>query len=246
MAEGLFDLSLNTVYQNLRPHFKYSPLCNPVNFSLGLRIKEYLKAEYHIPSGNTLQPVFFDCQQCPCREWLDSLSRLNPRQADVIATFLVKMVKTLNLPTQDIVVLTPYRANLGAIGRRFRRENVLRDITLSTFNRFQGREAQIVILALCVDFNTGPLFVAEERSLNVALTRQRSGLLIFGDTNTPKHTYDRDPEFGETRLDHTMIKSVFNTINSTRRVVTLHGDQKVDPDHFWETQDMRRSLPYRR
>ncbi|KAJ4015449.1 hypothetical protein NW752_006912 [Fusarium irregulare] len=230
MAEGLFDLSLNTVYQGLKPHFKYSPLCNPVNFSLGLRIEEFLKAEYHIPSGATLQPVFFDCKRCPCREWLDSLSRLNPRQADVIATFLVKMVKTLNLSTQDIVVLTPYRANLGAIGRRFRKENVLRNITLSTFNRFQGREAQIVILALCVDISTGPLFVAEERSLNVALTRQRSGLLIFGDINTPRHTYDRDPEFGETRLDDTMIKSVFSTISSTRRVVTLHGDEKVDPD----------------
>lgn len=233
MAEGLFDLSLNTVYHSLKPHFKYSPLCNPVNFSLGLRIEDYLKAEYHIHSGDTLQPVFFDCKRCPCREWMDSLSRLNPRQADVIAKFLVKMVKTLNLPTKDIVVLTPYRANLGAIGRRFRKESALKDITISTFNRFQGREAQIVILALCVDFNTGPLFVAEERSLNVALTRQRSGLLIFGDIDTPRHTYDRDPEFGETRLDNTMIRSVFNTISSSRRVVTLHGDKKVDPDYLW-------------
>lgn len=119
MAEGIFDLSLNTINQSLKPHFKYSPLCKPINFSIGLKIEDYLKTEYHIHSGNTLQPVFFHCQGYPCREWKDSLSCLNPRQADVIARFLVKMIVTLDLPPEGIIILTLYRANIGAIGRRF-------------------------------------------------------------------------------------------------------------------------------
>ncbi|RFN50465.1 hypothetical protein FIE12Z_5228 [Fusarium flagelliforme] len=237
MAEGLFDLSLDTVYQSLKPHFKYSPLCKPVNFSLGLKIEDYLTAKYHIPSDNTLRPVFFHCEACPCREWKDSLSRLNPRQADVIAQFLAKMIVTLNLPPKDIVVLTPYRANMGAIGRTFRKENVLNDVKFSTFNRFQGQEAQIVVLAMCVDQETGPLFVADKRSLNVALTRQRSSLLIFGDIRTTSYSKDRlCSENPEPRIDQTMIKRVFEKIDKSRRVVTLRGNMNLDPDHFWDNQ----------
>ncbi|KAJ4135210.1 hypothetical protein NW768_004831 [Fusarium equiseti] len=242
MAEGLFDLSLNTVYHSLKPHFKYSPLCNPANFNLGLKIEHYLKLEYRIPSGDTLQPVFFHCRLCPCREWQDSLSRLNPRQADVIARFLAKMVVALKLPAKDIVVLTPYRANIGAIARRFRKEKVLKDVEFSTFSRFQGREAQIMVLALCVDQTTGPMFVAEERSLNVALTRQRSSLLIFGDiyTTNYKPMFSGNPDDEEPpRIDPTMIRSVFNTIRSSHRIVTLEGDERMDPDHLWETQDIK-------
>ncbi|CAF3620242.1 unnamed protein product [Fusarium graminearum] len=201
MAEGIFDLSLNSVYRTLVPHFKYSPLCHPKNFSLGLKVEEYLKTEYRIkPSPeNTLQPVFFDCVDCPCREYPDSLSRLNPRQADVIAKLLVKMICKLKVPTEDIVVLTPYRANIGALGRRFRKESVLKGVEFTSLNRFQGREAQIVVLALRVDAETGPMFVAEERSLNVALTRQRSSLLIFGNIKTPdyKSHICFDPDLSE-------------------------------------------------
>ncbi|KAL4728823.1 hypothetical protein ACLX1H_003222 [Fusarium chlamydosporum] len=239
MAEGLFDLSLNTVYQSLIPHFKYSPMCSPENFPLGLKVEEYLKTEYQVqPSpSNQLQPVFFDCLYCPCREYQDSLSRLNPRQADVIAKFLVEMITKLELPPGEIVVLTPYRANMGAIGRRFRSEPVLKGVEFSTFNRFQGREAQIVVLALCVDYETGPLFVADERSLNVALTRQRSSLLIFGDIKTTAYHPNRAHRSERTngRTNDTMIRNVFQMVSGSGRIVRVEGDQKVDPDRIWKT-----------
>ncbi|RGP69006.1 hypothetical protein FSPOR_4983 [Fusarium sporotrichioides] len=237
MAEGLFDLSLNAIYRSLVPHFTYSPSCHPSNFSLGLKVEEYLIAKYHIkPSPeNTLQPVFFNCVGCPCREYPDSLSRLNPRQADVIAKFLVKMISELKLPTEDIVVLTPYRANIGAIGRRFRKETELKGVEFTSFNKFQGREAQIVVLALCVDENTGPLFVAEERSLNVALARQRSSLLIFGDINTRAHTYDivRDANEEETHVNPRVFEHVLRMIKANGRIARLGGNENVDPDSRW-------------
>ncbi|KAK6706694.1 hypothetical protein SNK05_010575 [Fusarium graminearum] len=61
------------------------------------------------------------------------------------------MICKLKVPTEDIVVLTPYRANIGALGRRFRKESVLKGVEFTSLNRFQGREAQIVVLALRVD-----------------------------------------------------------------------------------------------
>jgi hypothetical protein len=254
MAKGLFDLSLKTVYQSLEPHFKYSPLCSPINFSLGLKVEKYLTTKYELKSSseNTLQPVFFNCVDCPCREYEDSLSLLNPRQADLIAKFLVEMTGKLQLRGEDIVVLTPYRANIGAIGRRFRRENALKNVEFTSFTRFQGREAQIVVLAMCVDSKTGPLFVADERSLNVALTRQRSSLLIFGDINTtaykPASRYDSDEDQTTVtqRFNQRVIKYVFRLISAGERVVTLHGEPNVDPDSRWVTQDTKRSRPHGR
>ncbi|KAM0365139.1 hypothetical protein ACHAPK_010045 [Fusarium culmorum] len=244
MAEGLFDLSLNSVYRTLVPHFKYSPLCHPNNFSLGPKVEEYLKTEYRLqPSPeNTLQPVFFNCVNCPCRGYPDNLSRLNPRRADVIAKFLVKMIRELKLPTEDIVVLTPYRANIGAIGRRFRKEPELEGVEFTTFNRFQGREAQIVVLSLCVNEETGPLFVAEERSLNVALTRQRSSLLIFGDIDTrakPHKYYDtaQNVDKEESRINPHVFEHVFGMIGASGRIVRMEGDEKVDPDSRWASKN---------
>jgi len=231
MAEGLFDISLNTVYKNLKPHFQYSPLCNPANFSLGLKVEKYLKAEYRIPPADTSQPVFFHCSNCKCVERSDGISRINLRQADLIARFLVKMIEKLQLPTEDIVVLTPYRANMAAIARRFGSESGLENVTVSTFSRFQGREAHIVILALCVDADTGPLFVADERSLNVALTRQRSSLLIFGDTGTTPYKLGRGKD-GQPRFNQGMINGVFEMISNSGRIVRVDGDDSVDHYRF--------------
>lgn len=240
MVKGLFDLSLYTVYRSLTLHFRYSPLCHPDNFNMGLEIEEYLKVEHSVrPSErNTLQPVFFNCADCPCRKSEESRSRFNPRQADLIATFLAKMMEKLQLPPEDIVVLTPFRENVWEIGRRFRKVKGLRNVVCTTFNRFQGCEAQVVILALCVDQKTGPLSVANQRSLNVALTRQRSSLLIFGDIHTTirmRHYDESDDEDTTTRNNYKMIRDVFLMIRRSQRIVNLRGDKKVDPDSLWET-----------
>ncbi|ENH70352.1 hypothetical protein FOC1_g10012269 [Fusarium oxysporum f. sp. cubense race 1] len=61
------------------------------------------------------------------------------------------MIEKLSLNPADIAVITYYRANLAAIRKRFREDDRLKDVTPSTVNTFQGREAQIVVLALFSD-----------------------------------------------------------------------------------------------
>ncbi|KAF5576179.1 hypothetical protein FPCIR_12747 [Fusarium pseudocircinatum] len=241
MAQGLFDLSLNTVYPHLRSHFEYSPYCQVKNFPIGLQVETYLRLEHRIPSAgeDRIYPVFFDCLNCPCRNYPHKATRFNPRQADLIAEFLVKMIKQLSLNPADIAVLTYYRANLAAIRKRFREDEILKDVTPSTVNTFQGWEAQIVVLALCVTRETGPSFVAEQRSLNVALTRQKSSLLIFGDIETTNTRFRRlqeqdDADDGLQTPDWTMFHNVLRTLGASRRVVTLHGNPEIDPDEEWK------------
>ncbi|KAF5643765.1 uncharacterized protein FTJAE_3064 [Fusarium tjaetaba] len=241
MAQGLFDLSLRTVYPHLVSHFEYSPYCQVKNFPIGSQVETYLRLEHRIPSAgeDRIHPVFFDCLNCPCRNYPHKATRFNPRQADLIAEFLVKMIEELSLNPADIAVITYYRANLAAIRKRFREDDILKDVTPSTVNTFQGREAQIVVLALCVTHETGPSFVAEHRSLNVALTRQKSSLLIFGDIKTTSTKFRRlqekdDADDGLQKPDATMFDNVLRTLAASRRVVTLHGNPEIDPDEEWK------------
>ncbi|PCD30405.1 hypothetical protein AU210_010087 [Fusarium oxysporum f. sp. radicis-cucumerinum] len=241
MAQGLFDLSLRTAYRHLLPHFEYSPYCKLQNFPIGTQVENYLRLEHHIPSAGAhrIDPVFFNCLNCPCRNYPHKATRFNPRQADLIAELLVKMIEKLSLNPADIAVITYYRANLAAIRKRFREDDRLKDVTPSTVNTFQGREAQIVVLALCVTRETGPSFVAEQRSLNVALTRQKSSLLIFGDIDTTNTRFsdlqeEDKADDGLQKPDSTMIDNVLRTIRASRRVVTLHGNLEIDPDKEWK------------
>ncbi|KAF5548331.1 hypothetical protein FPHYL_9946 [Fusarium phyllophilum] len=247
MAEDLFDLSLDTVYTSLKPHFKYSPMCRITNFPIGIDVEEYLQQKYKIPApaANTLAPVFFDCRKCPIRKYPDNESRLNPRQADLIADLLVDMIRELKLSPADIAVLTPYRANFRAIGNRFKKEPELQGVACSTFDTFQGREAQIVVLALCVTRESGPLFVGNPRSLNVALTRQRSGLLIFGDMGVldfkaKETTTDFIGSDSGQRFNLRMFHDVLKTLRRSRRVVQLEGKRGIDHDGYWEGMERKK------
>ncbi|KAF5533609.1 hypothetical protein FNAPI_12626 [Fusarium napiforme] len=246
MAEDLFDLSLDTVYTSLKPHFKYSPMCRITNFPIGVDVEEYLQQKYKIPAPavNTFAPVFFNCRNCPIRKYPDSESRLNPRQADLIADLLVDMIRELKLSPADIAVLTPYRANFRSIGKRFKKEPELQGVACSTFDTFQGREAQIVVLALCVTSESGPLFVANPRSLNVALTRQRSSLLIFGDMGVldfkaKETSTDFIGSDSGQRFNLRMFHDVLKTLRRSQRMVQLEGKRGIDHDGYWEGMERK-------
>ncbi|KAF5644460.1 hypothetical protein F52700_2459 [Fusarium sp. NRRL 52700] len=247
MAENLFDLSLDTVYTSLKPHFKYSPMCRITNFPIGIDVEEYLQQKYKIPApaSKTLAPVFFNCLNCPIRKYPDSESRLNPRQADLIADLLVEMIRELKLSPTDIAVLTPYRANFRAIGKRFKKEPELQGVACSTFDTFQGREAQIVVVALCVTRESGPLFVGNPRSLNVALTRQRSSLFIFGDLGVLDYkARETSTDFigsdSGQRFNLRMFHDVLKALRDSRRVVKLVGKREVDNDGYWESMEKKK------
>ncbi|KAI6767580.1 hypothetical protein HG530_005589 [Fusarium avenaceum] len=235
MVKGLFDMSIDTVYRDIKPQFKYSPLCELVNFPIAVKVEKYMNINYHVPSctAGRLQPIFFDCRDCPSCNFPNKASRLNPRQADCMAKFLIEMISDLSLDPADIAVLTPYVANRGAIRKRFFKDDVLKKIQCSTFDGFQGKEAQVVLVSLCVDQKTGPSFVGNPRKLNVALTRQRSSLLIFGDLGMNRYEFREKQEAeskneGSDHFDHTLFRTVFRMISDSRRIVTLYGDLKID------------------
>ena len=106
----------------------------------------------------------------------DNLSKLNTRtirrtqpQTGQLAKYLEPMTKEFSISPADVAILTPYRANTRALQKRLRTAKVLEDIICTTIDTFQGREAQIIIVAFCVTKSKEAPFAADPRRLNVAL-----------------------------------------------------------------------------
>ncbi|KAM5374287.1 hypothetical protein ACJZ2D_006612 [Fusarium nematophilum] len=182
MAPGMFDLSLELVYSNLKAEFKYSASSD---FPYAANIRGYLTKTHNfdIPEGR-MSPIFIDCKDCPSRVDEISKSRHNPRAIDCMIRWLKAFLGDVKIPTEHFAILTPYRANRQRINIQMAEHEELKGIPCSTVDSFQGKEADIILLCLANDQQSGPGFAAHPRRLNVATTRQRTALFIFGDINT--------------------------------------------------------------
>jgi serine/threonine protein kinase/RecA/RadA recombinase len=85
----------------------------------------------------------------------------------------------------SVAILTGYRGQAEEISRQIAQklpECPALDVECSTVDAFQGREADIAIYSVTRSNVQGTLgFLAEQRRLNVALSRGRHGLVIVGD-----------------------------------------------------------------
>ncbi|KAL6887186.1 hypothetical protein HDV57DRAFT_508130 [Trichoderma longibrachiatum] len=127
--------------------------------------------------------------QLGCRRPLRSPrthSKRNPDQVANALDFLADMVKTGRFKPADFAIITPYAANVGLTERL--RERAEYAILLgmpptATVDSFQGREAGIMVVIMGTTEEVGPGFTTDAHRLKVMLSRQRSGLLVFGDIN---------------------------------------------------------------
>lgn len=88
---------------------------------------------------------------------------------------------------KDITVITPYAAqrvrHLRALADAARGNKEMGNVTVSTVDRLQGGEADIVVLDLVVrsNKNDGLGFMKDRHRLNVAISRARDVLIVIGD-----------------------------------------------------------------
>ncbi len=89
-------------------------------------------------------------------------------------------------PPQRILVITPYRAQERLIAEAVNKAQLEQglqhvEVEVCTLDRCQGREAEFVFISLVRSRATA--FLDAPKRWNVALTRARSGLFIFGDVD---------------------------------------------------------------
>ena len=121
--------------------------------------------------------------------------KVNVNEAKAIAATVVKIYE-LNTshfsPTQTLGVIVPYRNQIAAVRQALEPYGIaaLRDITVDTVERYQGSQRDYILYGFTVQqryqlrFLTEHVFEEEgsliDRKLNVAMTRAREHLLLFG------------------------------------------------------------------
>ncbi|CAK0799729.1 unnamed protein product, partial [Prorocentrum cordatum] len=94
---------------------------------------------------------------------IDGVSKTNASECSAVASVVRRLLQ--HVSASDIGVISPYRGQVGML-----KKSLPRDVEVKTVDGFQGRE------------NVG--FLADERRLNVALTRAQRGLVVVGNPST--------------------------------------------------------------
>ncbi|KAI8324439.1 P-loop containing nucleoside triphosphate hydrolase protein, partial [Martensiomyces pterosporus] len=87
---------------------------------------------------------------------------------------------------QKIGVITPYKQQLRVLTEKFTKSfgaKVTDAIEFNTVDGFQGQEKEIIIFSCVRAGGSGVGFLADERRMNVGLTRARKSLFILGNSN---------------------------------------------------------------
>jgi superfamily I DNA and/or RNA helicase len=110
----------------------------------------------------------------------EGASRFNPSEGRLVVSKVAQLLEA-GVAAADIAVIAPYAAQV-----RWLREHAAEPaLEIDTVDGFQGREKEAVVISLVRSNRECEIgFLADERRLNVALTRARRKLIIIGDSAT--------------------------------------------------------------
>ncbi|MEM7260379.1 MAG: IGHMBP2 family helicase [Planctomycetota bacterium] len=133
----------------------------------------------------TATPVFFvDTAGFDAPEGTDpeNIARFNEGEVKLVGKVLEQLTRAGVAP-RNIGVITPYNAQVDRLRRRW--NETYPALEIDTVDGFQGREKEAIVLSLVRSNDRGEVgFLAEERRLNVAITRARRHVTIIGDSAT--------------------------------------------------------------
>ncbi|CEM10847.1 unnamed protein product [Vitrella brassicaformis CCMP3155] len=115
-------------------------------------------------------------------------SKYNREEALCLVKVLKELVSHGDVSYTDIGVVTPYAAQVRFLQDTLRTE-LGRDtaalIEVKSVDGYQGREKEVILFSAVRSNPTGSVgFLRDWRRLNVAVTRARRGLVVFGDPRT--------------------------------------------------------------
>lgn len=140
---------------------------------------------------------------CTEQEEIEGSSRENPGEAEFVAR-QVRELLAAGVAPGEIAVITPYAAQVRLLRQLVEDQSV----EIDTVDGFQGRESDVVVISLVRSNSKGELgFLADTRRMNVALTRARRKLIVFGDSSTLANH-----EFYLRLLEHFELEDAYGTI----------------------------------
>ncbi|KAG7262658.1 hypothetical protein CRUP_012537 [Coryphaenoides rupestris] len=118
-------------------------------------------------------------------EVTDEQSKGNQGEVDLVELH-IKSLTEAGLKAKDIAVIAPYNLQVDLVRQRLSVRYP--GLEIKSVDGFQGREKEAVVLTLVRSNRKGEVgFLAEDRRINVAVTRARRHLAVICDSQTVQH-----------------------------------------------------------
>ncbi|XP_019934560.2 DNA-binding protein SMUBP-2 [Paralichthys olivaceus] len=142
----------------------------------------------------------------------DEQSKGNQGEVDIVDLH-VKALTEAGVKARDIAVIAPYNLQVDLLRQKLSTRHP--ELEIKSVDGFQGREKEAVVLSLVRSNRKGEVgFLAEDRRINVAVTRARRHIALVCDAQTVKnHAFlksliDHMTEFGEVRTAFEYIQDI--------------------------------------
>ena len=123
--------------------------------------------------------------------------RINKAEAELVLSTLNNYINKIGLERflaerLDVGIISPYKVQTQYLRQQIRKRAEFRPfrqvISVNTVDGFQGQERDIIMISLVRSNDNGQIgFLSDLRRMNVAMTRARMKLIIFGDKSTLQH-----------------------------------------------------------
>ncbi|TDH09611.1 hypothetical protein EPR50_G00088200 [Perca flavescens] len=145
-------------------------------------------------------------------EVTDEQSKGNQGEADIVELH-IKALTEAGVKAKDIAVIAPYNLQVDLLRQKLSARHP--ELEIKSVDGFQGREKEAVVLSLVRSNRKGEVgFLAEDRRINVAVTRARRHIAVVCDTQTVqnhaflKSLINHMTEFGEVRTAFEYISDI--------------------------------------
>ncbi|ALC45834.1 CG6204 [Drosophila busckii] len=116
---------------------------------------------------------------------MTNMSIVNKHEAGEVLKLAVWLVQVAGYACSDIVVLSPYNAQVEHIKQKFKQQPTIADILVASVDSYQGLQANIVLLSLVRSNPNGHIgFLRQPNRVCVALSRARWALYMIGNMDT--------------------------------------------------------------
>ncbi|KAM7396863.1 hypothetical protein PAMP_019871 [Pampus punctatissimus] len=145
-------------------------------------------------------------------EVTDDQSKGNQGEVDIVEMH-IKALTEAGVKAKDIAVIAPYNLQVDLLRQKLSERHP--ELEIKSVDGFQGREKEAVVLSLVRSNRKGEVgFLAEDRRINVAVTRARRHIAVVCDTQTVqnhaflKSLINHMTEFGEVRTAFEYIQDI--------------------------------------
>lgn len=130
--------------------------------------------------------VFFYSIKTECKRTSFNPSWINPGETEQLSQFYKRLVNECGVSAMDVGIISPYQEQVRVIRSRLELEGYPELPKIGSVEEFQGQERMIILISTVrskkrgEDKQFGLGFVNHPKRINVALSRARSLLVVFG------------------------------------------------------------------